>query len=225
MKNAPGTHCLRARCMVYSTMTRTALFLMVFLAGCSAIEQIESPVQPPVLTRSAPLPPIMRVVPEGGMRFSVKILVREDGTVGDEKLLKSSGDPDWDSLALRSIMKWAFIPARREGKPVELWIRQPLVVQLQEPVMRTLAALVSATQQEADSLESLLDHGMDFDTLLGHAVQVPGERSGFLGAVDISVYVPHLRDKLLRLGEGDVSRPLRVGSRFIIYKRLKKEPA
>jgi protein TonB len=206
-------------------MTRTVLFLMVLFAGCSAIEQTETPVQPPKLTRSAPLPPIVSVVPEAGMKFTVLIHVRRDGTVGDATLLKSSGHPDWDSLALHSILKWEFIPAQREGKPVEVWMRQPLVVQFLDPVMRTLAALVSATQQEADSLEALLDHGTGFDALLRDAVQVRGERSGSLGAVDISFFVPHLRNELLRLGEGDVSRPLRVGNRFIIYKRLKKDPA
>ncbi len=206
-------------------MTRTALFLMVLLAGCSALEQTETPVQPPRLARSAPLPPIVSNVQQGGIKFTVMIFVRGDGTVGDATLLKSSGHPDWDSLALHSILQWEFIPAEREGKPVEIWMRQPLVVQFLDPVMRTLEEIVSATQQDADSLELLLDHGVDFDTLLRHADQYGSERSGSLGGVDISLFVPHLRDKLLRLGEGDVSRPLRVGNRFIIYKRLKKEPA
>jgi TonB family protein len=159
------------------------------------------------------------------MKFNVSILVLKDGTVGGVKLLESSSDPDWDSLALHSILKWQFIPARREGMPVELWIRQPLLVQLRDPIIRTLTELVCATQQEADSLSLLLEHGMSFDSLLRHAVQVPGERSGSLGSVDISMYAPRVRDELLRLREGEVSRPLRVGNRFIMYKRLKKEPA
>jgi parvulin-like peptidyl-prolyl isomerase len=39
------------------------------------------------------------------------------------------------------------------------------------------------------------------------------------------VYAPPLRDELLRLREGEVSRPLRFGDGFILYKRLKKDPA
>jgi parvulin-like peptidyl-prolyl isomerase len=88
-----------------------------------------------------------------------------------------------------------------------------------------LAGLVSATREEADSLSLLLEHGMTFDTLLRQALQVSGERSGTIGPVDISLYAPHLRDELLKLREGEVSRPVRIGNRFIIYKRLKKEPA
>jgi TonB family protein len=198
---------------------------MFLLAGCSAVQQTDIPVQPPELVKSAPLPPIVSLVPERGMKFDVKILVLKDGTVGNVKLLESSGDTDWDSLALQSIMNWQFIPARREGMPVELWVRQPLLVQLRDPIIRTLAGLVSETQAEADSLYLLLEHGMNFDTLIRQAVQVSGERIGSPGSVDITVYARHLRDKLVRLREGEVSRPLRIGDKFIIYKRLKKEPA
>jgi protein TonB len=206
-------------------MMRTAVFLTILLSGCSAMQQAENPVMPPELVTSAALPLIPSVVPGGGMRFNVEILVRKDGTVGDVKLLQSSGDPDWDSLALRSIRKWLFDPARRDGTPVELWVRQPLLVQLRDPIIRTLAALESATQQEADSLYSLVEHGADFDSLQRQAELVQGERSRSPGSVDISMFAPRLRDKLLKLRDGEVSPPLRIGSRFIMYKRLKKEPA
>ena len=206
-------------------MIRTVLFLTILLAGCSAIPQTETPIKPPELVKSARLPPILSVFPGEGMRFNVKILVLKDGTVGDVKLLESSGDAEWDSLALHSIMKWQFVPARADGRPMDVWVRQPLVVQLRDPIIRVLAGLVSATEHEADSLYSLVEHGMDFDSLLRQAVQVSGERGRALGAVDISVYAPPLRDELLRLREGEVSRPLRFGDGFILYKRLKKEPA
>lgn len=206
-------------------MIRTLLFLMFLLAGCSAIQQTETPYEPPELVKSAPLPPILTVVPRGGMRLNVMILVLKDGTVGNVRLLESSGDPDWDSLALHSIMKWQFTAARREGTPVEVWIRQPLLVQLRDPIIRILAELVCGAQREADSLYSLVKDGTDFDSLCRQAVLVSGERSGSFGSVDVSLYAPHLRDELLRLREGEVSRPLRVGDRFIIYKRLKKDPA
>jgi TonB family protein len=206
-------------------MIRTVLFLTILLAGCSAIPQTETPIKPPELVKSARLPPILSVVPGEGMRFNVKILVLKDGTVGDVKLLESSGDAEWDSLALHSIMKWQFVPARADGRPMDVWVRQPLVVQLRDPIIRVLDGLVSATEHEADSLYSLVEHGMDFDSLLRQAVQVSGERGRALGAVDISVYAPPLRDELLRLREGEVSRPLRFGDGFILYKRLKKDPA
>src|SRR5664279_794474 len=94
-------------------MIRTALFLLFVLSGCSAFQQTDSPIQPPELVKSASLPPIVSLVPEFGMRFDVMILVLEDGSVAGVKLLQSSNNPDWDSLALHSIMKWQFLPARR----------------------------------------------------------------------------------------------------------------
>jgi len=206
-------------------MVRTALFLAIVLAGCSAVQQTETPLERPELIKSAPLPPVTSIVPGGGMKFEVSILVLKDGSVGDVRLLQSGGDPDWDSLALRTIMKWQFIPARRAGRPADLWIHQPLLVQLRDPVIRNLAELVCDTEQAADSLYSLIENGEDFDSLLRHAGQTRGDFSGLLGTVDISGYAPHLKDRLLKLKEGEVSRPLRLGNRFVIYKRLKKESA
>jgi TonB family protein len=206
-------------------MMRTPFCLLFLLAGCSAIQLTDTPIQPPELVKGASLPPIVSFVPRGGMKFDVMILVLKDGTVGSVQLLESSGAPDWDSLASRSIAQWEFNPARREGMPVELWIHQPLRVQLRDPINRTLAGLASATEEEADSLNLLLEHGIAFDTLLRHTAQASGDRSASPGFIDISVFAPRLRDELLKLREGDVSRPIRIGNRFIIYKRLKQEPA
>ena len=206
-------------------MIRTVVFLTILVAGCSAIQLTESSIQPPELVKSYPLPPIVSDIPGGRLKFTVMLFVRKDGTVGKVSMPESVNDPKWDSLAVRSIMKWQFTPARQEGKPVDLWLRQPLVVQFRDPIIRNLAGLISETEREADSLYALLEHGLNFDTLLMHAVQVSGERSSTIGSVDISVYARDLRAELLKLREGDVSHPLRIGSRFVIYKRLKNEPA
>jgi TonB family protein len=206
-------------------MIRTVLFLLIFLAGCTAVQQTEIPVQPPELVKSAPLPPVVSNFPGGGVRFTVLILVLKDGTVGRAKMLESSGDAQWDSLALKSVAKWQFIPAREEGVPVDLWVRQPLRVQVREPIVMTLAALTSASEQEADSLYLLLEHGANFDSLALHSALGPREGNGLPRPVDISMFAPQPREEIQKLEEGQVSHPLRIGNRYIIYKRLKKEPA
>ena len=106
-------------------MIRTMLLLVFLLSGCSALQQTPASIQPPELVRSAPLPPLVRYSPGGDMKFTVMILVLKDGTVGEAQLTRSSSDKDWDSLALRSIMKWQFIPGRNEGRPIEVWLRPP----------------------------------------------------------------------------------------------------
>ncbi|HTY60429.1 MAG TPA: TonB family protein [Bacteroidota bacterium] len=202
-------------------MIRTLCILMFLLAGCSAIQQTPEPIQRPELVRSAPLPPIVQNSPGGEMKLTVAILVLKDGAVGDADLISSSGDPDWDSLALRSIMQWQYTPGRREGRPMEVWLRQPLRVQFHEPVVMNLAGLISATEQAADSLYLLIERGADFDSLFALARADSGVRRTSLGSVDVSMYAKQLRSEFLRLNEGDVTRPLRIGATFVIYKRIK----
>ena len=204
---------------------RTLIPIMFLLAGCSAIPPSELPVEPPELVSSTSLPPITSIVPGDGMKFTVMIHVMSDGTVGGVKVLRSGAEPEWDSLALDSIMKWRFIAGRRDGTPVDIWIRQPLVIQIRNPILRTLAQIVCANEREADSLYALLALGADFDSIFRQSPPSPGTRDGYIGSVDISVYPTSLRNELLRLREGEVSRPVRHGSRFVIYRRLRSEPA
>jgi len=204
---------------------RILILLVFLLAGCSAIPPSEAPVEVPELVSSTSLPPIPYVVPGDGLKFTVMIHVMSDGTVGEVKVIQSGAEPGWDSLALDSIKKWRFIAGRRDGTPVDVWIRQPLVVQIRNPIFRTLAEIACVNEHEADSLYTLLALGADFDSLLRQAPPEHGDRDAFVGSVDISVYPAYLRNELLRLKEGEISRPVRHGSRFVIYRRLKSEPA
>jgi len=206
-------------------MIRTLIPLAFLIAGCSAIPPAETPVEVPELVSSTSLPPIPSVVPGDGMKFTVMIHVMSDGTVGDVKVLRSGAEPAWDSLALNSIMKWRFIAGRRDGTPVDVWIRQPLVVQIRNPIYRKLAEIVCVSEREADSLYALLVLGTDFDSLLRPSSAPRSERDAYVGSVDISVYPPLQKNALLQLKEGEISRPVRHGSRFVIYRRLKSEPA
>ena len=61
---------------------------------------------------------------------------------------------------------------------MDIWIRQPILVRPQEPIIRFLAEIVSGTEHEADSLYSLVAHGTEFDSLIRQAVHVAGERGG-----------------------------------------------
>ena len=206
-------------------MKRIALLVLPFFFGCSAIEQTQVPTDVPELVRSTPLPPILSATSGGGLRFNVRILVLKDGTVGDVKLQGSSGDESWDAIALDSIRKWQFTPARRDGEPLALWVRQPLIVQAGDHVMRTLAQLVCATRHEADSLYALIQKGENLDSIfLRPELGESTTESGFLGAVDLSTFAPPIRSELLNLSENQTTRPLRYGINFVIFKRLKKEP-
>jgi TonB family protein len=197
-------------------------FLLMMLVGCTASRQTDVPFEQPELISTAPLPPLASVSSAGGLNLRVLLHVMEDGTVADAKLLESSEDPGWDSLALQSMKQWRYTPPRRNGTPFNIWVRQLVVVQLQEPIVMTLGELVCSNRQKADSLYSLIENGADFDGLVK---QTPGassnEGGGSRGAVDIAVYPRHVRDQLKKLREDQVTRPLRVGLNYVIYKRFK----
>lgn len=56
----------------------------------------------------------------------LSIFVNADGTVGEVKLLKSSGFERLDRAAMESVKKWKLIPARRGREPVAAWYEQPV---------------------------------------------------------------------------------------------------
>lgn len=85
-----------------------------------------APVTPPnadasELNNPAPAyPKQSRKLGEKGSVF-LKILVKEDGTVGEITLVTSSGYKRLDMAAINAIRKWRFIPATQGGKAIEYW--------------------------------------------------------------------------------------------------------
>lgn len=59
-----------------------------------------------------------------GLEGKVKmaLLVDEQGHVKDAKLREGSGEPAFDAAALRTVMRWKFIPAKdKNGRALERW--------------------------------------------------------------------------------------------------------
>jgi protein TonB len=59
-------------------------------------------------------------------RTRLRVLVREDGTVGDVRIVAASGRPDLDAAAATAARSWRFQPARRDGvaiaSTVLIWV-------------------------------------------------------------------------------------------------------
>lgn len=52
----------------------------------------------------------------------LKILVLSDGSVADASVIRSSGDGEADNDAIAFVkMRWKFLPALLEGKPIRYW--------------------------------------------------------------------------------------------------------
>ncbi|PTL36099.1 hypothetical protein CLG94_05380 [Candidatus Methylomirabilis limnetica] len=75
-----------------------------------------------------PLPRYPPLAREKGYEGTVylRVLVRADGRVGQLTIDRSSGYEILDREAVDSVKGWAFLPAKKGGKPVESWVLLPV---------------------------------------------------------------------------------------------------
>ena len=57
---------------------------------------------------------------EGTVRF--KLLIREDGTVGDVVILEAKPEGLFDDSVLNTVPKWKFSPGKIDGRAVSAWV-------------------------------------------------------------------------------------------------------
>jgi TonB family protein len=57
----------------------------------------------------------------------MRVLVTSEGWVQEVQVLRSSGDRELDQRAMARIHQLTYVPARRNGAPAAVWIRQPVV--------------------------------------------------------------------------------------------------
>jgi len=201
-------------------MKYVAAVLLVFLIGCVSSEETTTPDGLPEVISLAPLPPLA----QRELKLKVLFLVLNDGAVADVRLRGTSGDPHWDTLASESMRQWLFTPAVHDSSPNGRWIQKRIVVEAETPVVMTLGEIVVSGKEQADSLYLLLKRGVDFDSLAGLSLKgSSGKLSKFLGTIDIVMYPKHVRDELRKLDVNEITRPLRLGADYIIYKRYESE--
>lgn len=201
-----------------------ALILLLLLAGCAAPRPTIAPEPQSELIRLTPLPPVTSYALAFGVKLTVLFNVLPDGTTKGVSLLKSSGDPEWDSLAVDSLKQWRFTPLTHEQGPAERWIRYGVVVQVQEPIVIRLSEMVVPDRSTADSLSALLKDGADFDSL--GVRTLAGGRGGSWKppeSVNIARYPGHVRETLSTLRVGECTEPIRIGLNYVIFKRYSPE--
>ena len=70
----------------------------------------------------------VRLGNEGTVLLSVYVL--PDGTVGDVRLVETSGYPRLDASALAEAHRWRFKPGTEDGKPAAMWKQLPITFRL-----------------------------------------------------------------------------------------------
>lgn len=196
------------------------LILAVLCAGCAGSQPVDTYVAPKLIDQE-PFPALPHNLAIYSQDFRMKLQIGTDGSVMRAVLDHWSGDPEWDSLAVRNIRHWRFTPALYNGTPVRLWIDLHACVRCEEPVLRALAEIVLPTRVMADSVYTLLQQGGEFEHMASlYSIAPSRAQRGRLGEVDIHRFPDDVHEVLRDLKLNEYTSPLAVGSYFCIYKRV-----
>lgn len=79
-----------------------------------------------------PKPPYPKSARRRGQEGTVllRVLVLEDGKVGDIEIANPSGYTVLDESALKAVKDWVFIPGKKAGKQISSWVEVPIKFQL-----------------------------------------------------------------------------------------------
>jgi protein TonB len=61
----------------------------------------------------------------------LKIRILEDGAVGEVHITRSAGHSSLDEAAVEAVRRWRFEPARRDGRPIQVWASLPIRFRLE----------------------------------------------------------------------------------------------
>jgi parvulin-like peptidyl-prolyl isomerase len=203
---------------------KPAIFVLCLFCfiGCSSMKQTSDGSTPQVLIQSQ-LPQIPASMQKPIFELDVVMFVMEDGTVGKTRMLKGSGDAEWDSLALSSIKQWRFTPARMDNKPVGSWFHMQSSLRYADPQYMKLAEILCTSAEEADSVYKVIGQGQNFNELAMHySVDPSREMGGLLGEININVFPENIRRPLSKLSMNEHTKPIKYGDLYAIFKRLEK---
>jgi hypothetical protein len=207
-------------------MRYAALFLCVgCFCCCTTVHQAADTAYPQLLMQT-PLPDFPASVKVPPSEIEIKLLVQEDGSVAHVRFPGQIVDPEWDSLAIESIRRWRFLPARRDNRPVISWVRLQASIKYVQPLSFPLAVIFCETQEEAESRYAALERGEDFEEV-GRRISADTSRADyrFLGIMNINSYPVAVRQVLFKLDAGEYTRPIPYGNKFAIFRRVRKGSA
>lgn len=126
--------------------------LTAVLSACGGSGAPATPAIAPTEVAAVNTPPPdypIRFACEGiGGVSTLKVLIGTEGKPTDVSVVKSSGQPQLDDLAVKAVRDWQFKPATRNGQPISTTIQVP--VNFQPPAERP---------QECFALDAQRDQG------------------------------------------------------------------
>lgn len=202
-------------------LTIAAAIIIVFI-GCIPTQQVSEISIPQILVQD-PLPALPEAVQNPPSEIAMALYIKEDGSVSRVRFVKGGVNTIWDSLATSTILRWQFVPARMNDKPINTWFYLKAPIRYQIPELFTLAEIVCDEKETIDSIYQELMHGQDFGELAQRRSVAPSrEKKGEVGDVNIYCYPQNIRRHISLLGFNQITEPLKYGERYIVFKRLKK---
>jgi len=200
------------------------IFVCLFFitSGCTVFQPEEATLIQPTLLKQSELPPFRVTIYTNYFEFYCEMQINTHGDVERAKLLSSSGDVDWDTLAALSLLEWKYTPAIYNGHPIKLVVRRKIKVVFAEPKVFSLAEIQLDSREDADSVYQALLNGADFTSLvLTYSTSDSKAQNGFIGIVNVKHFSEEISFALSQLKEDEFTRPLSYGEHYIIFKRMK----
>ncbi len=72
-----------------------------------------------------PYPPLSKRLGEQG-RVVLRVRIETDGTASQAEIQRSSGFERLDQTALKTVLRWRFVPGKRNGAPEAMWFNIPI---------------------------------------------------------------------------------------------------
>jgi hypothetical protein len=195
-------------------------FVLVLLFGCISFNPPIDHSIPQILIQQ-PLPPLPDTFNEPSIHLKLALFIIEDGSVNMAFMRKGSGNPDWDSTALKIIYHWKFIPAIQNHQPVKSWYYLHTHVRFASPIYMVLAEVRCMTNEQADSIYRELRLGKSLaDLQTSCRIDTLQQGTNPSSGVNIYQYPTRIRDELMKLSVDECSPPLEYGDRYVIFQRL-----
>lgn len=76
-----------------------------------------------------PYPPLSKRLREDGT-VVLRVFIKADGTASEAEIQTSSGYDRLDQTARQTVLRWRYVPGKRNGVPEAMWFNVPLTFQL-----------------------------------------------------------------------------------------------
>jgi TonB family protein len=207
--------------MKISSVIITFICIITFFS-CTADKNITKFEKKPELIHRVPLTSYIGKFSDSKFELKTRLLISEEGNVEEVELLNSSGDKEWDQMAIKKIKEWKYSPAIYHEKPVTIWLLQSIKITVLESFQMHLAEITFKSLSVADTIYSKLKEGIEFSVLARqYSISESSKKSGDLGVIDIRNYSESVQEILVELKNDEVSKPIKIDNLYHIFKRLR----